>query len=640
MDIFFEKKDIIKQWIYRTSLFLLLVLGMAINFSNSSYPYVKNLISRFYQSYLNSLLIMIIAYICVRLSVTKKYTFKNKIVYFLVAIFSLFYSLSFILGRSIASDDTLGSIWSSGVDYILFLWSLLAWTFILYQLCIRLVGWLTIISYTASGQTRMHSFGTRLAIIMLCWSPWAIINFPGVLNYDGAQQISEFFGYSVQGSLYFTLTNHHPVFTTLLESVSIKIGKTFFDSFNIGLFIYVVIVMISIACSIVVSCRIIEQIVGKRLADYLFYFDLLFPPFFMWSVTVDKTGLFLAAVNFFVSFLIKIINYKSVSFQDYLSLLVSGVFVCIIRNDALLYVLMATFGAIFSSIKIRKKLLMTLGSSLVLGILLSKILTISLNAIPTEPAEDLGIPIQQIARVVKYNRDSISQKERHVLDNYFYVNKMAKWYNPSFFDPIKVETVKWPYYKFRGNYRERLAKYNAQPIVKDKRKLFDVWLSIGLKNPKLYIEAFVSQTVNYYCPFIDNHGKIFDWDAGTSRGFDKLHQNVYKQYLPYFPRVQMYSGKIVNAFGNVIPFNIIFSCFTWSFLALMLSIVLINKYRWKYLSLIFITLAVVFIPFIGPVNGTFKYFLPLTIVVPIMVVISLGKSKFVQNIDELNKGDN
>ena len=146
-------------------------------------------------------------------------------------------------------------------------------------------------------------------------------------------------------------------------------------------------------------------------------------------------------------------------------LVVSGVLLSLTRNDGVVYLILAALGSIW--LKQRKKIFIAVLVAVLLTLGLSKGLTMVTKALPTEPMESLSIPMQQLARVAKDNPASLNRSEKRQLNHFFNYSKIAAAYNPEFADSVKVNS-RWPYYKFVGDYQQRMKLYKSQQFVMDK----------------------------------------------------------------------------------------------------------------------------------------------------------------------------
>ena len=95
----------------------------------------------------------------------------------------------------------------------------------------------------------------------------------------------------------------------------------------------------------------------------------------------------------------------------------------------------------------------------------------------------LSIPSQQLARVYNYNIDVFNEEE---------IEELNKSYS-------KLENFK--YYTERQSISD-LTKgvLNSDYVKNNLNKYIKLWLNIGLKDPKNYVEAFLLNNLGYWYP--------------------------------------------------------------------------------------------------------------------------------------------
>ncbi|WP_143833784.1 DUF6020 family protein [Oceanobacillus senegalensis] len=97
---------------------------------------------------------------------------------------------------------------------------------------------------------------------------------------------------------------------------------------------------------------------------------------------------------------------------------------------------------------------------------------------PSDPNEALGMPTQQIARIITYDGHLTEEQENY----YFSIMPKEKWielYDPYITDPIK----------FSGPYSA-----GRHVIFEDLGRYFSNWFKIVMQNPRLAVEATLKQT--------------------------------------------------------------------------------------------------------------------------------------------------
>ncbi|MBO6133605.1 MAG: hypothetical protein J6P05_04650 [Lachnospiraceae bacterium] len=101
---------------------------------------------------------------------------------------------------------------------------------------------------------------------------------------------------------------------------------------------------------------------------------------------------------------------------------------------------------------------------------------------PGDPIESLSIPAQQIAAVIKED-GYISDEDREALSELVDIDKVKEKYSPALSDNIK----------------NLVRETGHQELIpQNKAKYLKTYINIGIKNPGIYLMAFVRQTRGYW----------------------------------------------------------------------------------------------------------------------------------------------
>lgn len=449
--------------------------------------------------------------------------------------------------------------------------------------------------------------------IMLCWLPWIIAFYPGSIWYDMCYQIEQY---------YFGNYHLHPIFVTLCMGLCMDIGKNVFASDNIGVFIY--ILLQSITCAFAFS-RVIKFLNALKASKIVLSIVLVFYCFspifgaYMQIGTKDvlSCGLYVLFTVQALSICQKLHYAENVlSSKEIAALFITSTLCSLYRKETII-LCMVTFGVILF-ICLKEKLIRLFKdiASVAIGMLtmyiffdvivINVFMGVTFNAGTTE---GLSIPLQQIARFVYYESDLVAEEEREILDNTFYYGYegIADHYNPYLSDPIKYNV---------GNVEE----------------LSDLWVSLFMKKPTVYIEATIANSFGYYsiipalpptvsgAPTNGTPGSRFEFYI--NRDPDLENQMVMISYAPAFEKIRsMMSAYAINLRDAPI-INLIYSLgfYTWGAIILVI-------YVWRRKNGDRVKSLIAFIPIIlsilvciaSPVNDCLRYFLPVIAILPLMV---------------------
>jgi hypothetical protein len=107
--------------------------------------------------------------------------------------------------------------------------------------------------------------------------------------------------------------------------------------------------------------------------------------------------------------------------------------------------------------------------------------------------ESISIPAQQIARVIA-NGEQLSESEYEYVSQIMDIEQVPLVYQSNVSDDIK----------------NLIRQTGLDYLLSTKSDFFKVWLSIGVKHPKAYFDAYVDQTVGFWYPDVDSEIGLAD----------------------------------------------------------------------------------------------------------------------------------
>lgn len=500
-------------------------------------------------------------------------------------------------------------------------------SFLIYMLLVILFYYLNEygVNVHSNNKSSIKLWAVYVAGMLIVWIPMMVILYPGVLGWDGADQINQFFG-AKSGELQFYLTNHHPYFTTIILGNLWRVGSL------LGKANYTVFFVAIVLCVVFIGCLnylivVIRKYYGQNASNILYIFFCLFPIFPFWALTLDKTIIFLIAFTLFLTSLLIILNKReNLSKQDILLLFVSAILVGLSRNDGFAYIIATTIGGIFLKTK-RKVIITVLLSSFLVVIIFNKLLLPTLRVIPSEPMESLGVPLQQIARTYKYNPHSITKEQDKKMNEYLNSKMLAQAYDPGYYDYVK-NLVYYPSWKLSGKtYKQREKYLSNVKIKKDKDELYKLWYQIGKNNKKIYVDSFIVSNFGYLYPIGDTN-LIWIGPFGGPGTISAYEYTTYtKGYKPFNNKIQEDGYHFITKIPKLPYINLILSCYFWTWLFFIFATYLLSQYQKQFLLLLLPLLVTLIVALVGPVNSGLRYVFPLTIGVPVLIIISVYKQK-------------
>ncbi len=449
-----------------------------------------------------------------------------------------------------------------------------------------------------------HPVLSSFIILSICELPYWIFFYPGTAMGDGIAQLTMYYGMN-------TLSNHHPVVSTLLMGMVTNVGRLFGD-LNLGLFCYVFlqsILQIFAFSSVFIFAKKYNLPYVVRIPTFAYF--ALFSVWKVYGITFVKDSTFYIA---FLLFFLAILDYwlcDKDSWKLYLRLFLTGFAVWAFRNNGYYLVLISLFVLLFKNRnKIRVcKIIGLAALFLVINKGYHTIFMPYVGAAEGSVREMLSIPFQQTARCCKYYSTDFPEEEKNVLESVFLcsVQELGDRYHPDYADPAK-------------------NIFLPEPSADDLKQYFKVWIKQGIRHPVVYIEAFLHQCYGYFYPDREVFDMISYYEIEGEVFFPeemkvlKLHQN------DFFKTARYAVINFENMLSNMSLLNYFYRCgiYTWIFLFLVMALAANKLYKDCLVGIVL--LAVLGINCISPVNAYMRYQLPLMVVLPVFLMFVLYRS--------------
>ena len=450
-------------------------------------------------------------------------------------------------------------------------------------------------------------FFVSLLLILIFWLIYLVAFYPGILTPDSSYQILQFFNVHTKYSDWIiqldpnvNITNHHPVFHTMLIGICVKLGKTILD-YNFGIFIYTLLQTFILASTLAYTIKYLSKInISSKIRMFILGIYCLVPMLPFYAVTDVKDTIYTALI---VLYIVKLFDYikfyknKKISLKQMIYWIVIIILISLFRNNGTYVVILSFIFAIFYS----KTNMKRMGIVFLIYLILYKsyigILLPYFKISDTSIREMLSVPFQQTARYVKYHEEDLTQDEKEKIDKVLGYADLSDRYKPKIADPVK-------------------NKYNKYATKEDLKEYFKVWTSGLFKHPGCYVQAFLNNTYGYFYPtnkgwylyynqknIVNEKGNI---EYGFNNSTEKL-RNGLKLYGNFFRSVPLI-GLISN-----IGFN---TC-----VILVYAVYLImQKGKRKYLIALLPHFITILFCLVSPVNNYFRYAMPYIFAMPITTI--------------------
>lgn len=469
-----------------------------------------------------------------------------------------------------------------------------------------------------SLQWNKRSIVMATSVIIVCWIPYIVMQFPGGISYDTYNQLYQFM---VPAPTYYDTLDisfdaeyidHHPVFDTLLFGSFFWLGSTLGNQ-QIGLFLYTLLQTIGTSCIFGTACCYLDRLgmpkVVRLVALVLF---ALFPFFPLWATNIIKDSLHAAIFTLF--FLVYIETFRTrgtnLTQPSWMASLLLASFFCILtkKTGAVIVVPSLMVLAIYCCISaptnkriaVRTRILgCTLGIPIVALVLAPALIFPAIGGVaPGGTQEAFAIPLQQVTTVLR-THDDLSPEEKTAIEKVLDTQKALSNWEYSSADGVK-------------------SQVRANTSFQDWFDFVGTYFQIGLRHPQQYFTACLRISCDYFAPgtcMSYYRSAYHGWhlDTFTERFGSELQRgNVIFDFLP--PQALSDANLSFNRTINDLASNPIFACLFsiglwggWIPMALILVAIVRDKRN-----------AVVCVPLVlcllacllGPVAAT-RYMLPL-----------------------------
>ena len=340
-------------------------------------------------------------------------------------------------------------------------------------------------------KNRELSFKSFFLIIFICYIPWMIAFFPGIIVYDSCGQLLM--------CIWGKLNDHHPILSSLMLYFPFICGRMLFHSDNIGVFIYIMVQMIA---EIIIFAYCLD-LFRKKKSPRLFILAMLayfciFPLFSNISVLYCKDVPYaLACLLCFASFQLCYPMQDSYPKKDRINRLLwifSIAGICIFRHEGkFIAVLIILLTVIFFP---SRKSLAIKGLVAIIAVLVCNMVIIQcLNVGKGSVREMLSVPTMITAAYLDRYPNEVDDNETRILYSVFDItdlNELSQCLDYDISDEIK-------------------AKMYYSP---DRRALKDYLVMLGrnfFKHPGLYLDVICKHSDGYFNPFAEKYEDVDDF---------------------------------------------------------------------------------------------------------------------------------
>lgn len=454
-------------------------------------------------------------------------------------------------------------------------------------------------------------------LIIICWVPIYISVFPGVLGYDGVEEIAQSsIGYS----------SEFPMLHTVIYNNLLLFSLKTFGNYNFGLSVYVICQMLLLG---LLYTLLINNLYKKNINFIVIVFVCLYcslcPVIHLLVVHSVRDVLFAMLIGYCVLYLYLFKTNKNNMLDNIPQLIICGfIFSLTIlarTNFSWIYLIIVVVISILTillNIKKNIKGYIVMFSSFTLSFLIIGLLLTSL----CKPYEkkinytSMTMMSQCLARTYINHHDEWSDSELEELSQYMYLNELE--YYPEMGDITR--------------YRLLVDENNLEDFV-------SYWIKLGLKYPGSYFDAIMANTQNVWFPPTVIYGyeetvgskghsdeRYMYYDKGYYALFTDSYENINR--LDLLPSVYEYYRNLgLNITFEKIPVvSMLFSIGANFWLLLNSVFYLMYLKKTKLIPSLCILLIYVLIFTFVPL-ALLRYFSALFIAMPFIIAFTLQPSK-------------
>ena len=314
------------------------------------------------------------------------------------------------------------------------------------------------------------------ALLLACWLPYLVLMSPGNLNYDTTGQIIQYFSLLAGGD--YPLTDHHPVFDTLVFGWMFDMGRLLTGDMRAGLQACILFQSLATAAAISwsVSRGVFAWSVSRPLALGLLLFAGLLPVFPLAVCSLSKDTFFSWLYVLFFTLVVDVAQSRCKAVRNpgfLVALIVVSVLMGLTKKFGV-YVAVGTFVALLAGAPKTRSVLVRLAvpalcAALAVFVVMPQVVA-ALGGAPGGKQEMLSVPMQQTALACIRHGDEMPEEEVQAIDALLECDTLAERYDPTCADPVKGVA--------KDKQDEAYAGYMA------------VWLQQGFRYPEAYFDAW------------------------------------------------------------------------------------------------------------------------------------------------------
>ena len=529
------------------------------------------------------------------------------------------FALFMVIGSAFTIDNTLRSIFENELQLLKAFVTFTGYFALFFFGITQLYAWLDQVDlYKVSFRKHIkpiqwylntlskRPFLTSFLTLLIAYIPYMIVSYPAVIMGDCPHQFGIAYGI-------YELNNAHPIAHTLLMKLCLRLGSIFFESTNIGIFIYATIqLLFVISCVSFVNKILVSRNITSKVPICIIIYYICHPRIqnYMFAVTKDViNSLFLLI---FIVFLYVILTGAKTA-AVYISLGLSAIGAVLFRHDSIYIIAITLFIILFIAKNFRKQSMAFLIFIICFALSWKTFLS-AMDIPPNKPWSNpnagilAGMMAQQTARYLRDAEAEVTEEERNAISAFFDAEALPQKYTPDDKIDGAFSTIK------RNASKEDWGKYQS------------VWINMFFKHPEIYIEAILNLKYDHLYPLKFNMAS-YKW---SNNWMENTNINTIKNMPSALSHPDAVLGlrekyeSLRESFSQVPILNIPFITSSyWWILFIWFSYCIYRKKRVS-IAIMMPLLILVLVLIAGPTNARyFRYLYPYALCLPVVITLGL-----------------
>lgn len=456
------------------------------------------------------------------------------------------------------------------------------------------------------GETDMRErrrlFALCAVMIFAGSIPYLLLYAPGTNIYDTHDQILQFFGYPSYIGDGSALSDHHPVFLTVVYGGFMKLGLLLGNA-NLGQLIYSLASMTAVAlCYAAALCELYDAGLSGRASLALGAGIALYPVLALYAFNMCKDVSVAPFMLLFAAQMIRLERTRGEAVRSgrfALGLFANLLMMMLMRKSAMHALLFASVPMLWRYRAVRRRLAaLLLGALALFFVGYTHLLLPALGVVPGEIRETLSIPFQQTARYLITHGDDVTEDEAAAIAGVIDVEYARAHYDPRLSDPVKDTS-------------------NPDMDGEDLKAYFSAWLSMGLRHPGVYLDAWLNMIYGYFYPSNSNTIVCLMLTSPDQGGITLEHDAAFADARLALHNLIYYTLRRLPGIGALFYVDTV----TWAFLFLLAAVVVRGGMGAAVPFAFFV--GVLGISLFSPKSGEIRYLMPILYALPLMLGMAL-----------------